>query len=271
MFSPIRKPPTKTAALASSQTGQTAAPRGERLRQPIQTDRPSSQSSGGYASGTDLRMSPRLPKYQSEIEKERSTSRSRFRSEISRRQSISPSRKSPARSPEPDRVAVDHCVAAEGTLAAPGHRPRDLRPGPGAGDGCADVVDRSLGDLSRRARVDIDGPHPVGVRRAHDDRVRRVAVEPAFYLRIDKEDPRRLVARKPRRGGRHRRRERRGRHGQRRPGIRGGRRRSSCRHRRCGESERHATTTAPTKLQAPHPRAGAGISAGTTRACCRGS
>ena len=64
---------------------------------PIQPILAISHTSGGYASGTLVKMSPRL-KNQSEIENESRASRSRFRSESGRRRSASPSRKT-AQSP----------------------------------------------------------------------------------------------------------------------------------------------------------------------------
>ena len=74
---PTRKPATKTVAAASTQTGQTAAPRDGRSERAIQTQRTSSQTSGGYTSGIAAKTLPRL-KNQSETENDSRTRRSTF-------------------------------------------------------------------------------------------------------------------------------------------------------------------------------------------------
>src|SRR6266446_4306008 len=89
---PARNPARNTVAAASSQTGQTAAPAGGRSLRAIQTQRRSSHSSGGYASGIAAKTLPWL-KNHNETVKETSASRSAFRTERSRRQSTRPSRK----------------------------------------------------------------------------------------------------------------------------------------------------------------------------------
>src|SRR5579862_2012576 len=90
----MRNPPRKIAAPASSHTGHTVAPGGERLRAPIQTQRASSHTRPGYASTVDAKTCAWL-KNHSETENETSTSRARFRNESGRRQSTRPSRKRP--------------------------------------------------------------------------------------------------------------------------------------------------------------------------------
>src|SRR5262245_35194946 len=92
-FRPTRKPARNTVAAASTQTGQTAAPRGGRSPRATQTQRTSSHTSGGYASGIAAKTLPRL-KNHNETESDRRTSRSAFRTESGRRQSTSPSRNS---------------------------------------------------------------------------------------------------------------------------------------------------------------------------------
>src|ERR687897_3794557 len=87
----MRKPARKTAAAASAHTGQTGRDPGAARprRAPIHARRATRYTSGGYASGTLQKTSPRL-KNQSEIENESSASRSRLRRLRSRRQSASP-------------------------------------------------------------------------------------------------------------------------------------------------------------------------------------
>ena len=79
-------------AAISTHTGQTGAPDEGRSRRPIQKQRTSSQTSGGYAADMAAKTCPRLNR-SSDTDSETRTSRSRFRSDRGRRQSISPSRK----------------------------------------------------------------------------------------------------------------------------------------------------------------------------------
>src|SRR3954468_7444014 len=90
-FRPTRKPARKTAAAASTQTGQTTSPRGRRSPRATQTQRTSSHSIGGYASGIAAKMLPRL-KNHNETDSDSRTSRSALRIDNGRRQSASPSR-----------------------------------------------------------------------------------------------------------------------------------------------------------------------------------
>ena len=89
---PMRNPTRKTVADASSQTGHSGRPRSGPPRQADQTILPSRYAIGGYASGTAVKMSPRL-KNQSDTENESSTTRSRFRIVNGLRKSASPIRK----------------------------------------------------------------------------------------------------------------------------------------------------------------------------------
>ena len=84
-------------AAASTQTGQSGRHGGSaRRRKPIHAVRTRRYTSGGYASGTLVKISPRL-KNQSEAENETRTSRSKLRSDSGLRRSASPSRKTAQR------------------------------------------------------------------------------------------------------------------------------------------------------------------------------
>src|SRR6478752_7604291 len=89
MLSPTRKPAMNTVAAASTQTGQTAAPRDGRSLRAIHTQRSRIQRSGGYASDIAAKIRPWL-KNHSEAENDSRTSRSALRTESGRRQSKSP-------------------------------------------------------------------------------------------------------------------------------------------------------------------------------------
>ena len=97
MLSPSLNPARNTAPATRIHTGHTGRTAAVRAVAPIQVIRAITYTSGGYARGTLVKMSPRL-KNQSEIENDSSARRSRLRSESGRRRSASPSKKT-AQSP----------------------------------------------------------------------------------------------------------------------------------------------------------------------------
>ena len=87
----MRNPARNTAPASRTQYGQTKRPRTARPVQPIQAQRASRYTSGGYASGTAAKTFPRL-KNHSETENDSTMTRSRLRQDSGRRYSASPSR-----------------------------------------------------------------------------------------------------------------------------------------------------------------------------------
>ena len=103
------------------------------------------------------KISPRL-KNQSEIEKERSARRSRFRSDSGLRQFARPSEEDGAER-KPDPRVVD--LPPERPVVAARHLPGDLRAGPGLRDPNRGVLDARKDDLARLARrPDLHRPEP---------------------------------------------------------------------------------------------------------------
>src|SRR4051812_1964771 len=90
-FNPTRKPARKTVADASTHTGQTNAARGGWSLRATHTQRTSSQTSGGYASGIAAKMLPRLKKH-SDTDSEGSPRRAALRVDNRRRPPAGPGR-----------------------------------------------------------------------------------------------------------------------------------------------------------------------------------
>ncbi len=103
------------------------------------------------------KTSPRL-KNQSEIENERSASRSRFRSESGLRQFARPSKKT---AQNESQIQGSLIFRAERPVVAARHLPRDLRAGPGLRDPNRGVLDERKDDLARLVRrPDLHRPEP---------------------------------------------------------------------------------------------------------------